>query len=352
MDSSGPVVTPGIYVPLITPFDDTGGVCLGSLMRLAHEVLDDGATGLVALGTTAEAATLTGSERSDVVDVAARVCRERGAPLIVGAGGNDTAASADSLASLARVPEVVAALTLVPYFTRPSEDGVVAHFRMLAARSPVPLVVYHVPYRTGRDLSVRTLRALASLPGIVGIKYAAGGITADTVQFLAAPPQDFTILGGDDVVVSPLLAMGAHGGILASAHVATRSFADLADAWRTGDVERGRRLGNLLAGVSAALFSEPNPTVIKGVLYAQGRIPTPRVRLPLLPATTDAVSEATRLCGDQRDGASGRYPGLRPAGGGRVVDVAVVLLCRRRRSTGTGDAARRNSAWGYPAMIR
>ncbi|MDQ1701909.1 MAG: 4-hydroxy-tetrahydrodipicolinate synthase [Frankiaceae bacterium] len=284
----------GVYVPLITPFTSTGTVALEALERLANEVLEGGAAGLVALGTTAEAATLTGEEKARVVDVLARVCRERDAPLIVGAGTNDTAASIEALVALKATPEVVAALSPVPYFTRPSEAGVVAHFTALANASPVPVVVYHIPYRTGQELSARTLRELGSLPGIAAVKYAAGGITADTVEFMGDLPDGFVVMAGDDAFFSPLLAIGAHGGILASAHVATSGFAELVEAWHSGDAIRAMKLGHRLALLSAALFTEPNPTVIKGVLHAEGRIPNATVRLPLLPATSAAVAAGLR----------------------------------------------------------
>ncbi|MCC3766732.1 4-hydroxy-tetrahydrodipicolinate synthase [Streptomyces sp. UNOC14_S4] len=282
----------GVHVPLITPFTEAGEVALDALERLARELLEEGAAGLVALGTTAEVSTLTDAEREAVVDVVARVCRERGAPLTVGAGSNATAASKEALAALGKRPEVVAALTLVPYFTRPSEAGVLAHFAELAAHSPVPLIVYHIPYRTGQELGARTLRELGALPGIAGVKYAAGGITADTVALMADLPADFAVFAGDDVFFSPLLAMGAHGGILASAHLATGAFASLVEAWRAGDGARARELGHRLAALSATLFAEPNPTVVKGVLHAQGRIPSPGVRLPLLSARAGSVAGA------------------------------------------------------------
>lgn len=282
----------GVHVPLITPFTSTGAVALEVLEQLASELLQDGASGLVALGTTAEAATLTGAEKAQVVDVVARVCRERGAPLIVGVGTNDTAASVEALVALKATPEVVAALSPVPYFTRPSEAGVIAHFTALASVSPVPLIIYHIPYRTGQGLGAQTLRELGSLPGIAGVKYAVDGINADTVDLMGDLPDGFVVMAGDDAFFSPLLAMGAHGGILASAHVATSAFAELVEAWHSGDVARAMQLGSRLARLSAALFAGPNPTVIKGVLHAQGRVPNASVRLPLLPAGSASVTDA------------------------------------------------------------
>jgi 4-hydroxy-tetrahydrodipicolinate synthase len=286
----------GLYVPLITPFTDDGEVATEALEKLAHGLVDDGAAGLVALGTTGEPATLTAAERHAVLDIAARVCRARGAALIAGAGSNDTAASVRELDGLAARPEVTAALTVVPYYTRPSEEGVVAHFTRLAAASPVPLVVYNIPYRTGRPLGVETLLRLARVPGITGVKHAVGAVDQDTVLLLAGLPGDFAVLAGDDVFASPLLALGAAGGILASAHLRTAEFAAMIAAWQAGRADQARELGHRLAPLSAALFAEPNPAVIKGALHAQGRIPSPAVRLPLLPAGRDTVRAAISLC--------------------------------------------------------
>jgi 4-hydroxy-tetrahydrodipicolinate synthase len=278
----------GLFVPLITPFDESGDVALDALEALVHHVLDAGASGVVALGTTGEPATLSTAEQRLVVDVAARVCRERGAQLLVGAH------SQQALRALDEWPEVVAALSLVPPFVRPGEAGVLAYFTQLAADSPVPLVVYDVPHRTGQYLSADTLRRLAEVPRVAGLKYAPGGINVDTVALFADPPADFAILGGDDPFVSALLALGAHGGILASAHLATADFVTLIGLWQVGKIAAARMLGGRLGLLSAALFAEPNPTVIKAVLHAQGRIPTAAVRLPLLAAGPDTTATACR----------------------------------------------------------
>jgi 4-hydroxy-tetrahydrodipicolinate synthase len=282
----------GLYVPLITPFTAEGDLAPGALEELAHAVIGAGAAGLVALGTTGEPATLTAAERHAVLDICAGVCRERGASLIAAAGSNDTAGTVQALRDLAAWPEVSAALTVVPYYTRPSQDGVIAHFARLAADSPVPLIVYNVPYRTATSLGGRALRELARMPGIAGMKHAVGGVDHDTVMLMADLPEGFAVLAGDDMFASPLLALGAAGGILASAHLRTSEFAALIAAWHCGQADRARELGHRLAPLSAALFAEPNPAVIKGVLHARGVIPSPAVRLPLLPARHDTVHAA------------------------------------------------------------
>ncbi|QIS11656.1 4-hydroxy-tetrahydrodipicolinate synthase [Nocardia arthritidis] len=283
----------GLFIPLITPFTAGGDLATDALERLAHEVLADGATGIVALGTTGEPATLTADERETVIRICANVCREHNAPLIVGTGSNSTAASHAALRDLD--PGLTAALTVVPYYTRPSEAGVLAHFRSLAATSPIPLIVYNIPYRTGRTLGADTLVALAETPNIIGVKQAVGAIDETTIELMRRRPADFAVLAGDDLFIAPLLALGAAGGILASAAVATAEFADLIALWHKGSIDAARAIGHRLSALSSALFAEPNPTVIKSVLAALGRIPSPAVRLPLLPAGESATMAALAL---------------------------------------------------------
>lgn len=285
----------GVYVPLITPFTPDGEVDAAALDRLAREVVAAGAAGVVALGTTGEPAVLEDAERHAVLDVCAAVRRDTGTTLVVGAGTSGTRRSAAVLAEVAAWPEVDAALVPVPAFVRPTEAGVVRHFEELAGRSPVPLLAYHVPHRTARPLGVVALRELAALPGVVGMKHAVPALDADAVTLLADPPTGFTLLAGDDVMAAPLLALGAAGGILASAHLCTARWAALVEAWRAGDAPRARSIGAPLTALAAALFAEPNPTVIKAVLHGRGRIATPDVRLPLLPPDPATVSAALDL---------------------------------------------------------
>ncbi len=282
----------GIHVPLITPFAEDGAIAFEALEDLARSALDDGASGLVALGTTAEVATLAEEERRAVIEICGRVCRERGATLTVGAGSADTRSTAEALRALKG--EADAALVTVPAFVRPSEAGVLAHFTALAEQTPVPLVVYNIPYRTGQSVGAATLRRLGELPMVAGVKHAVGGVDLDTVALLADPPADFAVLAGDDPFLSALLALGASGGILASAHLRTGEFVELFQAWRAGEAEHARALGHRLSLMSAAMFAEPNPTVLKGVLHARGRIPTAAVRLPLVPASQASIEAALR----------------------------------------------------------
>lgn len=282
----------GVYIPLITPFTADGSVALDAVTLLCHEYLDAGATGIVALGTTGEASALSAEEKRSVIDACAMVCQERAAQLIVGAGTNNTTATVAAVAALAETPALVATLIVVPYYVRPSEAGTVAHFRAIADASPVPLVLYNIGIRTGRHLSAAGVIEAAKHPNIVGIKQAPTGLDLDTLELLAGAPADFAVLGGEDTILLPLVLMGGTGAICASAHVCTERFVAMIECGLAGKLDDGRAHAEALLPVVKSLFVEPNPAVFKGVLHAQGRIPTPDVRLPLMNASDEAVRAA------------------------------------------------------------
>ena len=281
----------GVYLPLVTPFSSSGEVDLLAVERIAHHFLDAGLAGLVALGTTGEPATLTASERRSVIEVCSKVCVERRAQLIVGPGTNDTAATIVDVAQLADVAGVTAALCVVPYYTRPGQAGIVAHFTAVADASPIPVVLYNIPYRTGEALEPESLLRLASHPNIVGVKQSVN-LDLSTLRILAETPQDFAVLCGEDAYLFPTALLGGAGAIAASAHLCTSRIVAMVDAGLDGRVEEGRVHHEALLPVIAAAFAEPSPTVIKGILHHQGLISSPRVRLPLVPASPEAVDAA------------------------------------------------------------
>ena len=278
---------------MITPFDRSGRVDDAALERHCRELLAAGASGLVAAATTGEATSLDDEEREAVIAICAGVCAGDGAALIVGAGTYNTKETIARHEALADVTGVHASLAVVPYYVRPSEAAIVAHFQAVAARSPVPLIVYNIPYRTARGLGSAALLELAHTENVAGVKQAVGGIDADTLQVLASAPRSFAVLGGDDPFLFPLVVMGGAGAIAASANVATDRFAAMIDAGLAGDVAGGRPLAEALLPLTLALFAEPSPAVIKAVLHAQGKIPTPHVRMPLAEASSEALARAS-----------------------------------------------------------
>jgi 4-hydroxy-tetrahydrodipicolinate synthase len=281
----------GVYLPIVTPFGQDGEVDLQSLEGLAHHVIDAGIAGIVALGTTGEPATLRPDERRAVVEACARVTSDREVALIVGPGTNNTAATIADITSLAEIGDVDAVLCVVPYYTRPGQAGVLAHYEAVARASPLPVVAYNIPYRTGQPLELSTLLALASDPNIIGVKQSVP-MDRTALRLLAEAPADFAVLCGEDAYLFPATVLGGAGAIAASAHVCTKQIVEMVAAAYASDVETGRARHNSLLPVIEACFAEPSPSVIKAVLHAQGLISSPAVRLPLVPASPVSLEAA------------------------------------------------------------
>jgi 4-hydroxy-tetrahydrodipicolinate synthase len=275
----------GVHVPLVTPFTANGALDTAALERLAHHVLDQGAAGLVALGTTGESPMLTEEERHTVIGVCRKASDAYGTPLTVGAGTIGTEESVRQATD--RAAEADLLLTLVPYYLRPSDVGVTAHFAAIGAAAGVPLVVYNIPYRTGKTLRVETLLALLASEHVAAVKHCAGSIDADTLTLLS---QADNVLCGDDAYLYPMLRLGAAGGILASANVAAGPMVAMVQAVRAG--EDARDLHDALLPLVRALFAEPSPSVIKAVLAEQGMIAHAGVRAPLQAPASDSVKAA------------------------------------------------------------
>jgi len=279
----------GVWVPLITPFAVDGSVDVAAIERLCTELLDAGVTGIVALGTTGEPTALDEDEKHAVVDTCARVCGARGAPLIIGTGTNSTTGTIASTQAAASVPGAVAALVVVPYYVRPSEAGIVEHFKAVAAASTLPIVIYNIPYRTGRGLGSESLLELAATDNLVAVKQSVGAIDTATLAVLRSAPRGFHVLSGEDALLYPLVLMGAHGGITASSHVCTARFVEMVECGLAGKLDDGRAHAEALLPIVQTGFVEPNPAVFKGVLHAQGRIASPALRLPMTAASSESV---------------------------------------------------------------
>ena len=274
----------GVYVPLITPFAADGSVAYDAIEGLAYEYLDAGAAGLVPLGTTGEAPLLDADEKRAIVELCARIGVERDVHVIVGSGTNNTASTVAATESYGEIDGITHALVVVPYYVRPSQAGIVAHMRAVADTSPVRVVIYNIPVRSGRVLEVPGMLELAAHPNVAGVKQAVDGIDLATLEILRDAPRDFAVLGGDDPYLFPTVLLGGAGAICASAHVCTDRLVQMIECGLAGKVDEGRAHHEALLPVVKACFAEPNPAVFKAVLHVQGKIPTPDLRLPLLPA--------------------------------------------------------------------
>jgi len=280
----------GLWVPIVTPFTEAGDVDLSSLRRLAERLLNDGARGLVALGTTGEPATLTLEERQRVVEVCNIAAAQSGCPLIVGAGTNSTVETIDEIQRLTGHGQVAGALVVVPYYTRPSAAAVVEHFHLVADESPVPIVLYNIPYRTGRGLDSQALLDASSHPNIIGLKQSVGSLDYDTLDVLARHDPAFAVLTGDDAFIAPTVLLGGSGAIAAAAHICTSLFVELVEAALAGNVSRTKALADALLPVVSAGFAEPNPAVWKAALHHNGEISSATLRRPMTSASPDSTN--------------------------------------------------------------
>jgi 4-hydroxy-tetrahydrodipicolinate synthase len=290
---TNPTLDPrGLWVPIVTPLHEDAAD-LAALERLARRLLADGCAGLVGLGTTGEPATLRRDERLRVIETLARVCADVSKPLIVGVGSNCTRSTIDDAREMEALAHPAAFLVLVPYYTRPSEAAIVEHFAAVATAVSTPLLVYNIPYRTGRSLGPEAILELAEHPGIIGLKQSVGALDHDTLEILRRRPASFAILAGDDAYIVPTVLMGGRGAIAASAHLCTQTFVDMIDAALAGDVATAVSRAQTLLPVIDAGYTEPNPAGWKAALHALGEIESPAVRPPLSSAPT--ASTATLL---------------------------------------------------------
>jgi 4-hydroxy-tetrahydrodipicolinate synthase len=267
----------GLWLPVITPFKD-GAVDFQSYERLIEHYLAFEIDGLFPLGTTGEQPTLDEAETEELVERTAAKVAGR-APVFVGVGGNATRKVEKALRRLERLP-FEGIVSVCPYYNRPSQDGLIAHFRAIAAATDREILIYNIPYRTAVNLSNDTLLELAEVPNIVGTKDSSGSI-AQSLDLLARKPANFSVLTGEDAFYFTMMANGADGGILAASHVMTEHFVAVKRSFAANDVAAARAAWTPLAAFVPLLFAEANPMPIKHLLWRQGLIASPECRLPL-----------------------------------------------------------------------
>jgi len=292
----GRVMFRGSLVAIVTPMRDDGTVDFAAIDRLLDFHASAGTHGIVVAGTTGEASTLDVDEHIAVIAHMVRRVRGR-IPVIAGTGANATS-EAITLSRAAIDVGADACLVVTPYYNKPMQEGLYAHFAAIAKAVAGPIILYNVPSRTACDLLPETVARLASVPGIVGIKEATGDIErARTIRALCPP--DFAIYGGDDATAVSLAAVGAVGVISVTANVAPAGMSAVWEAIFVGDLRGAQEKDEALSGLHQALFVESNPIPVKWALHAMGLI-GPHLRLPLTPLSstkTAAVREALRQAG-------------------------------------------------------
>lgn len=286
----------GAFTALVTPFTN-GEVDEDAYRRHIEWQIEQGIDGLVPCGTTGESATLSHAEHGKVIRICVEQVNKR-VPVLAGAGSNNTR-EAIELTRYAKDAGADGALLITPYYNKPTQEGLVAHFKAIAKDVPMPFVVYNVPGRTALNLLPATVARMArEIPEVIGIKEATGDLkqVSEVVEFC---PKGFTVLSGDDFTVLPLLAVGGQGVISVVSNLMPAQMAGMCKAYFAGDMATAQKLHYEMNPVSRACFFETNPVPAKTALDMMGRMPF-SVRLPLvemLPANRDKLAAVLKDAG-------------------------------------------------------
>lgn len=288
----------GTGVALITPFrKQQETVDFTKLESLIEHIVTSGVDYIVALGTTSEAATMTENERSAVQEFIVETVSGR-LPIILGLGGNNTLSLTDTL-NRTNFDGISGLLSVTPYYNKPNQRGLIAHYRTVAEASPVPVIIYNVPGRTGVNLTAETTLTLANeCPNIVGLKEASGNLS-QIMEILRNRPAGFRVISGDDSLTYPMLAMGADGVISVMANALPKEMSDMVHFALKGDYKKALPLHFRMLPLMNAIFEEGNPTGIKALLEAQGFI-TNVLRLPLVKASKQLSNKLATLYNEFR----------------------------------------------------
>ena len=290
MSLTHPIV--GSIVALVTPMKDDGRVDVEAFKRLIDWHVAEGTDCIGVVGTTGESPTVSMEENCELIRVAVQHAAGR-VPVMAGTGANSTA-EAIELARFAKSVGADCHLSVVPYYNKPSQEGIYRHFKAIAEAVELPLVLYNVPSRTVADMQPETALRLAQVPGVIGIKEASGNIER-AAWLIKQAPEGFAIYSGDDGTAVALMLLGGHGNVSVTANVAPRLMQQLCAAALRGDVQRARALHLQLLPLHRQLFCEPSPAPAKWALQQLGRCRS-TVRLPLVELTeAGQVSVAAAL---------------------------------------------------------
>lgn len=286
----------GSIVAIVTPMHPDGSLDLDCLRRLIDWHVAEGTDAIVIVGTTGESPTVSFEEHCELVKVAVEHTNKR-VPVIAGTGGNSTV-EAIKLTEYAKSVGADASLQVVPYYNRPTQEGMYQHFRRIAETVDLPVILYNVPGRTVADMSNETILRLAKVPGVIGVKDATGNL-ARGVDLLRQAPENFSVYSGDDATAMALMLCGGKGNISVVANVAPREMHLMCAAALKGDIATARRINDQLFPLHTQLFVEPNPVPLKWLMNELELTPS-GIRLPLASlgaACHDAVRRAWQESG-------------------------------------------------------
>lgn len=277
----------GIWLPIVTPFKD-GEVDLKSYEKLLNHYISEGITGVMPLATTGETPTLTELEYEKVLDKTVEVCKDK-VYVFAGVGGNNTKAVVDKV-KVVEKHGVNGILSVSPYYNRPDQRGIYEHFNSISENTDLDIVLYNIPYRTGRNIENETLFKLGEKKNIIGVKDASGDFNK-TIDLLLNRPDNFSVLSGEDMFFYNSMLLGGDGGVMASAHLRTKEFIKVYNDIKNNDYKKALETWKDLARMILLLFKEPNPTPIKYLLGRKGLIDSGEVRLPLVEITDELKKE-------------------------------------------------------------
>lgn len=277
----------GTGVALVTPFNDDLTVDIEALENIVNHVIDNGADFLVALGTTSEAATMTDEEKKKVTRTILNANAGR-LPVMLGLGGNCTATVIDNIKKQ-DFDGISGILSVVPYYNKPNQRGMEAHFTAIADNCPLPVIAYNVPGRTGVNMASATTLRLAQHPNITAVKEASGNMT-QIMEILANRPDDFDVLSGDDSITMPLMAMGANGVISVAANAYPNVFRSMSKALRSNDIKQATKAHLAMLRMNELIFADGNPAGIKALLSHIGLCKN-TLRLPLVTANKQVQAD-------------------------------------------------------------
>ena len=286
----------GSLVAIVTPMRADGALDIPAFRKLIDWHVAEGTDGIVVLGTTGESPTVDFDEHKELIRIAVQHSRGR-IPIIGGTGGNSTA-EAIELTEAAKKSGATACLSVVPYYNKPTQEGMYLHFRKIAETVDLPMIVYNVPARTVADMQNDTVLRLAQVPGIIGIKDASANIERGS-DLIRRAPRSFAIYSGEDVTALALILLGGHGVISVTANVAPKLMHQMCGAALVGDVKKARELNLKLLPLHQRLFVEANPIPVKWALAEMGMMEN-GLRLPLSPLSEkfhQALREALHEAG-------------------------------------------------------
>jgi 4-hydroxy-tetrahydrodipicolinate synthase len=296
----------GSLVAIVTPMQEDGALDLDAFRKLIDWHIKEGTDGIVVVGTTGESPTVDWDEHRLLIKTAVDHAGKR-VPIIAGTGANATA-EAIELSAYAREAGAAGSLSVVPYYNKPTQEGLYRHFKAIAETVDLPMIMYNVPGRTVADLQNETVLRLAQVPGIVGIKDATGSIERGS-ELIRRKPREFRVYSGDDATALALILHGGHGVISVTANVAPRLMHEMCAAAMAGEVAKAREANNRLLPLHRNLFLEANPIPVKWAVQQMGLIKG-GIRLPLTTLSAgchEAVREAMRHAGVRAEARGGQY---------------------------------------------